>query len=90
MKEEKEAASGKPESEAQKKQEAALHPSKELMQKIGSIVVHAWELTSPGGQSLDQHDLHGELDQEVRQWVLDLGDLVPKVRTPWPSGEGKA
>jgi hypothetical protein len=63
--------------------EKALHPSQELMQKIGAIVVHALEWISPGGMTLDQQQVHVLLnDPEVRRWLLDMGPLVPLPRTP--------
>jgi len=76
--------------EAAQRQEAALKPEKGLLAKLGSIAVHAYEMMSPGGQSLDQHELVVRLnDPEVRKWLKDMGEMVPLPRTPWPSGEGK-
>jgi hypothetical protein len=52
-----------------------------LAVKLGSIVVHADELTSPDGRELDRTVIRNALeDQEVIEWIRDMGCLLPVKR----------
>lgn len=63
---------------------AALKPSAQLLIKLGSLVVHYQELTSPGGHPFDQDAINTILaDPEVKAWFAEMDRLVllPKKRT---------
>ncbi len=52
-----------------------------LAVKLGSIVVHADELTGPDGRELDRQIIRHALDDvEVTQWIKDMGCLLPVKR----------
>jgi hypothetical protein len=52
-----------------------------LAVKLGSIVVHADELTSSDGRELDRQIIRHALDDaEVIAWVKDMGCLLPVKR----------
>lgn len=56
-----------------------------LLCKVGSIVVHADELTSPGGHSFDLVALENLLrDPQVVAWLAEMQRLalVPVARKP--------
>jgi hypothetical protein len=58
-----------------------LKPSLSLLVKLGSIAVHAEEFFSPGGHEFDKHALDTGLhDQEVQQWLKDMGAFLPVKR----------
>lgn len=60
-----------------------LVPSVSLLAKIGSIVVHADELTSDGGHEFDAAALRDLLrDPDVTAWLdaMSQAALVPKKR----------
>jgi len=60
-----------------------LKPSPSLLLKVGSIIVHAQELASPGGHPFDGVALEGLLhDPEVVEWLLamDKAAYLPKMR----------
>lgn len=60
-----------------------LQPSSSLLVKLGSIVVHAEELTSPDGHEFDVAALQGLYqDPEVKEWLeqMDKMALLPKKR----------
>lgn len=59
----------------------AQKPSLGLLCKIGSIVVHADELISPGGHEVDHTALQSLLmDAEVREWIIEMGPFLPVKR----------
>ena len=52
-----------------------------LAVKLGSIVVHADELTGPDGRELDCQVIRQALeDTEVVAWIKDMGCLLPVKR----------
>lgn len=52
-----------------------------LAVKLGSIVVHADEITGPDGRELDRQVIRQALaDAEVIQWIKDMGCLLPVKR----------
>ena len=52
-----------------------------LAVKLGSIVVHADELTGPDGRELDRQVIRQALeDTEVVAWIKDMGCLLPVKR----------
>jgi hypothetical protein len=60
-----------------------LTPSPALLCKLGSIIVHADELTSPFGHEVDREALRSLLtDPEVTEWIAGMGAmaLVPLKR----------
>jgi hypothetical protein len=60
-----------------------LTPSPQLLCKLGSIVVHADELLSPGGHQFDSEALKALLaDSDVQVWIAEMGfmALVPLKR----------
>lgn len=63
-----------------------LNPSPTLLCKLGSIIVHADEYTSPDGHVFDASALRALLlDPEVQAWIVGMGEmaLVPlKRKTP--------
>lgn len=61
----------------------SLHPGLRLLVKLGSIVVHADEGTSPGGHQFDFVAMRQLLnDPEVKEWLAELGKmgLLPQRR----------
>lgn len=65
---------------------ACLEPSMTLLCKLGSIVVHADELTSPDGHEFDKIAIRGLLDNDldIQQWIKEMGkqSLLPRKRKP--------
>jgi hypothetical protein len=60
-----------------------LQPSAALLVKLGSIAVHADELTSPTGHAFDRVALQSLLqDAEVAAWLkeMDAMAFLPKKR----------
>jgi len=60
-----------------------LKPSVSLLAKLGSIAVHAQEMTSSKGHAFDKHALDGVLaDPEVKAWLrsMDKMAMLPKRR----------
>lgn len=58
-----------------------LQPSAALLAKLGSIAVHADEMLSPTGHAFDASALTALLqDAEVRQWITDMGPMLPRKR----------
>lgn len=60
-----------------------LSPGPALLAKLGSIIVHADELTSPQGHYFDQSALRALLeDEEVQAWLAAMDDMafIPKKR----------
>jgi len=60
-----------------------LKPSALLLIKLGSIIVHYQEFTSPDGHYLDKAALERlEQDEEVMQWLKQMDDkaFLPKKR----------
>lgn len=60
-----------------------LKPSLPLLVKLGSIVVHAKELTSPDGHQFDRIAMESLLrDPDVQQWLADMdaAAMLPKMR----------
>lgn len=54
-----------------------VDPPVSLLVKLGSIAVHAEELTQPGAHSLDLAALRGLLnDPEVREWLAAADALA--------------
>lgn len=59
-----------------------LKPDAQLLMKLGSIVVHADEATSPGSSSLDVDAIRSLVaDPAVQAWVKDMGALLPVKRS---------
>lgn len=53
-----------------------------LLVKLGSIVVHADELTEPGGHDFDRATIRSLLeDPDVKKWIADIGVLLPLKRS---------
>lgn len=53
-----------------------------LLVKLGSIVVHADELTEPGGHEFDHTTIRTLLtDPDVQKWIKDMGVLLPLKRS---------
>ena len=64
-----------------------LKPSAALLCKLGSIAVHAAELTSPDGHAFDRAAMLSVLsDPEVVGWLaaMDAAALLPKTRAQMP------
>lgn len=58
-----------------------LKPSLTLLTKLGSIAVHAEEMLSPKGHTVDRHALQTLLtDVEVQKWIKDMGVYMPVKR----------
>lgn len=63
-------------------QAMAIRPGIGLLAKLGSIIVHADEMLSPDGHEFDADALKVLLyDEEVQQWITDMGPLLPRKRT---------
>lgn len=55
----------------------ALTPSPALLCKLGSIIVHADEMTSPDGHEFDRAAFSALLaDPEVREWIEHMETLA--------------
>lgn len=55
----------------------ALTPSAGLLCKLGSIVVHADEFTSPQKHNVDRVAIRALLtDPEVKQWLMEMDKLA--------------
>ena len=53
-----------------------------LLVKLGSIAVHADELTSPGGHDFDRVAMRQLIeDPDVVAWVKAMGALLPRKRS---------
>jgi hypothetical protein len=60
----------------------ALHPSTELLCKIGSALVHADEAMSPSGHPFDAEEFRQRFnDAEVQAWIKAMGPLLPLKRS---------
>jgi hypothetical protein len=62
---------------------AFAHPPISLLCKLGSIAVHADELTSPHGHKFDESALRSLLDDaEVKAWLHQMNGaaLIPRKR----------
>jgi hypothetical protein len=56
-------------------------PSVTLLCKLGSIAVHADEMTAPGAHQFDLTALRALLaDAEVSEWIKDMGAMLPLKR----------
>jgi hypothetical protein len=67
-----------------------MKPSPLLLIKLGAIAVHIDEMieTKFKNADFDLPALHTVFDAEVRQWIKDMGPLLPLKRsTPPPSGK---
>lgn len=54
-----------------------LKPSAALLCKLGSIIVHAEELTSPSGHIFDKHALNTLVtDAEVIEWMKAMRSMA--------------
>ena len=59
----------------------ALKPETSLLCKLGSIAVHAEEMMSDDGHKLDHAAILSLLgDPEVKEWIADMGALLPVKR----------
>jgi len=59
-----------------------MAPSITLLCKLGSIAVHADEMTEPGGHEFDVVAMRQLLnDPEVKMWIIDMGALLPRKRS---------
>lgn len=57
--------------------EAPLKPSATLLIKLGSIIVHLEEYTSPNGHPLDKHTADQLLaDKEVSEWLAAMTKMA--------------
>ncbi len=62
----------------------ALKPNPTLLCKLGSIAIHARELTSPDGHAFDKVALENLLrDSDVKAWIdeMDAAALLPRERS---------
>ena len=60
---------------------AAKKPSLTLLCKLGSLAVHIDEALSDDSHHYDWTAIHLLLDDpEVKQWIADMGPLLPKKR----------
>ena len=58
-----------------------LKPSAALLCKLGSIVIHAEEFLSPTGHHVDLSAMRTLFeDKELRQWIKDMGPMLPVKR----------
>lgn len=63
-----------------------LKPSPSLLCKLGSIAVHADEITSPHGHPFDKHALNTLFeDVEVMEWLGQMREMamLPVKRNEW-------
>jgi hypothetical protein len=59
----------------------ALHPSTQLLCKLGSALVHADEYLSTDGRGVDLQEFKQRIaDEEVQQWLIAMGPLLPLKR----------
>ncbi len=65
------------------KKEGPTNPSVLLLIKLGAIAVHADEMIETGFKNIefDKPALETCLDAEVRQWIKDMGPLLPLKRS---------
>lgn len=57
-------------------------PDLALLCKLGSIVVHADEMTEPGAHEFDHTAVRSLLaDPEVKAWIKGMGGLLPLKRS---------
>lgn len=57
-------------------------PDLTLLCKLGSIVVHADEMTEPGAHEFDHTAVRTLLaDPEVQAWIKGMGGLLPLKRS---------
>jgi hypothetical protein len=58
-----------------------LKPSIAVLVKLGSIAIHAEELTEPGGHAFDKVAMDQLLkDGEVKAWINAMGAMLPLKR----------
>ena len=61
---------------------ATMAPSITLLCKLGSIAVHADEMTEPGGHPFDVTAMRQLLaDPEVKEWIVAMGAMLPLKRS---------
>jgi hypothetical protein len=63
----------------------SLRPSLNVLVKLGSIAVHAKEMTSPDGHAFDKIALDTLLkDPDIVTWLaeMDQNSFLPKMRKP--------
>ena len=61
---------------------ATMAPSITLLCKLGSIAVHADEMTEPGAHEFDVIAMRQLVnDPEVKQWIADMGAMLPLKRS---------
>lgn len=54
-----------------------LKPSVSLLVKLGSIVIHADEYTSPDGHDFDRTAIcSGLMDAEVQEWIAEMTKMA--------------
>lgn len=54
-----------------------LSPTPALLAKLGSVIVHAEELLSPGGHEFDKLTMVAVIgDAEVQEWLRAMGALA--------------
>jgi hypothetical protein len=54
-----------------------LKPSASLLVKLGSMIVHYEEMTSPGGHAFDKHAINTlAADVEVNEWFAAMNKLA--------------
>jgi vacuolar-type H+-ATPase subunit C/Vma6 len=54
-----------------------VQPSLQTLVKLGSIVVHADELTSPGGHEFDKQAIRALMqDEDVQAWIKGMSELA--------------
>ncbi len=67
------------------KKEGPTNPSVLLLIKLGAIAVHVDEMIenkfSPDSFLFDKAALDTVMDDEVRQWIKDMGPLLPLKRS---------
>ena len=58
-----------------------LKPSIQILVKLGAIAVHVDEFLSPQGHPVDLEVIRSLLqDQELQEWIKDMGVLLPLKR----------
>lgn len=63
-----------------------LKPSVGLLIKLGSLVVHADEFFSPGGDPVDRIAFNTLIhDEEVKAWISAMGCYLPLKRSVPPT-----
>jgi hypothetical protein len=64
------------------KKNDVLNPSSGLLCKLGSIIVHADEMTEDGAHSFDEATFRLLLnDAEVKAWIKGMGPMLPLKRS---------